>query len=83
MSKHTLGPWKITKGASNELIEQQDGPLICFAASNNPDTRANARLIAAAPDLLEALLAITSGPQRISDELHSKALVAILKATSQ
>jgi hypothetical protein len=59
MSKHTPGPW-----ATNETrIESEhehgwvnDGWII--AGCEGPDARANARLIAAAPDLLDACMAL-------------------------
>lgn len=46
---------------------------------------ANARLIAAAPELLEALLAIVGdkGVQRVNSDLLNQALTAIAKATGE
>ncbi len=70
MTKHTLGPWKAgcrdNSGVESVYADNGDGIRIC---STNPgcgccerevtDTdRANARLIAAAPELLEALKAM-------------------------
>jgi hypothetical protein len=49
MSEHTPGPWEIR----GDVIEA-GGEIVCDPFDN----RANARLIAAAPDLLEALKAI-------------------------
>lgn len=74
MSKHTPGPWYIGKDFSDQgrhiyaaqKVRHEDGdewhPLI---ASTDDDERlidwqANARLIAAAPDLLEALKEIAA-----------------------
>jgi hypothetical protein len=56
--KHTPGPWRIADEGSSE-----DGPLIIapddFAFvqvyGNNKKAKANARLIAAAPEMFEAL----------------------------
>lgn len=64
MSKHTPGPWK----QKNWRIYVEQGEsvrVICDTATNqrgreNPETRANARLIAASPDLLGALRALLS-----------------------
>ena len=56
MSKYTSGPWHVVEGAAYSQIEAMDGPLICFAASNNWDGKANARLIAAAPDQHQQML---------------------------
>jgi hypothetical protein len=60
-AKHTLGPWKYTP--STNLVEGciESGAQeyeVCTVSDNNsnPQNVANARLIAAAPDLLEALL---------------------------
>lgn len=67
MNKHTPGPWKIKKkfcayrffALHNYLIpvEHPNGGYIAYASANKFDanSRANARLIAAAPDMLKAL----------------------------
>jgi hypothetical protein len=56
MSKHTPGPWK-----QRGLVVMEDSPRQMFVADvfvNTPgdEAEANARLIAAAPDLLAACL---------------------------
>ena len=54
MSKHTPGPWE----ARQHKIWTQDAPVHIADIIRAPDgdwSPANARLIAAAPDLLEAL----------------------------
>lgn len=64
MSKHTTGPWNI--GCANFKEEAEigihgpgaDGFVICDLQADGYDEdtqKANAKLIAAAPDLLEAL----------------------------
>ena len=62
MSQHTPGPWAVDPTKSfyvmgpARLSEQAGlthGPFIC-----NASTQANARLISAAPDLLDALQAL-------------------------
>lgn len=53
MGKHTPGPWRYTPWhieEGNPTVRAPEGWLICETSSD-----ANARLIAAAPDLLEAL----------------------------
>ena len=63
MSKHTPGPWKFEIAwAGFSAIRGRDGQLIFGVAAGSDDERrlepeieANAHLIAAAPDLLEAL----------------------------
>lgn len=57
MNAHTPGPWRIeSRGSHNPLIET-DGLTVAEVLDDcHPDTEqqeANARLIAAAPDLLE------------------------------
>lgn len=57
MSKHTPGKWTVT-GTDYQgcyLIKQHERPI------NYTETEANALLIAAAPDLLEALKLIVDG----------------------
>ena len=56
-SKHTPGPWRIEKDGSAEnnnevnVVNGADGTMIVYGQANDAD----ARLIAAAPDLLDAL----------------------------
>jgi hypothetical protein len=86
MSKHTPGPWaseSFEQVAGNGvfyggLIVGDDGETVvaqCVMAHN-------ARLIAAAPDLLEALKAILSDGLHcdVVPHLHEKARAAIAKA---
>ncbi len=65
--KHTLGPWLVspyTTGIDEIIIEEKAGNnRICVVtgdAEGQEESQANARLIAAAPDLLEALKLIWS-----------------------
>ncbi len=58
MIKHTPGPWKHNRGPVSESIYAPDGNghLVAILYHGDADNQAaNARLIAAAPDLLEAL----------------------------
>jgi len=58
MSSYSPGPW-ISDGPPDNIHILEDKPpynRVCFLTSNGP-TEANARLIAAAPDLLAALKA--------------------------
>lgn len=59
MSKFTPGPWKIGAPPPNgeQTIGAQQGLMVAVATTGSGvPTEANARLIAAAPDLLEALI---------------------------
>jgi len=65
VSNHTAGPWKLFNGWGADsrrpvIVDSVPdvggkfvGNCICHMASTNPDMDANARLIAAAPELLE------------------------------
>lgn len=67
MSKHTPGPWKIFDGWGSsrctptivDSIPDVDGKCvancICYLSSTNENAFSNAQLIAAAPELLNAL----------------------------
>lgn len=101
MTKHTPGPWEIAfetfdnDGAPETAIQALGGrAFVAFALEfgpNNPQMReANARLIAAAPDLLEALKKIVKSLADQDDEgmiehvyLMIKARAAITKATGE
>lgn len=76
MSKHTPGPW----AWKNEQLFGRDRVSVC-ASENTPD----ARLIAAAPDLLEALqevlAAADGGGWSAIDPSFKKQRDAIAKAT--
>ena len=61
MNKHTPGPWRIGTPPPNgeQTIGTQQGLMVAVATTGaGTPTEANARLIAAAPDLLEALNAL-------------------------
>ena len=71
MSKHTPGPWKVESSSKDGsrvtaiALVAWCGANSCFGVDGNQfisakQARANARLIAAAPELLEALKALDS-----------------------
>jgi len=87
--KHTLGPWKARK--TNDgiyLIESEEGyPIVGeYGWYGNKNTiTANAHLIAAAPDLLEACIGLIGilTPKQYSKQfpnIYRKAKAAIAKA---
>jgi hypothetical protein len=76
-AKHTKGPWETSTGiipsldkraiavCRADMKEGEKGTAVCVVAwesDANEKDLANARLIAAAPDMLAALEAITSNP---------------------
>lgn len=87
MSAHTPGPWQVEARRGETLICRSDSAVLARLAAAK-EWRANARLIAAAPELLEALedcaerLAIH---MRHTEDLmaHMRAHKAIAKARGQ
>ena len=60
MSKHTSGPWRISNPPPNgeQIIGAQNGMMVAVVTTGidmKEETIANARLIAAAPDLMSVL----------------------------
>lgn len=65
MTQHTLGPW----AQNGNLIEGLDGETVAYVTAYNtmtPRQKANARLIAAAPELLAAL----EGMEKWASSIH-------------
>ena len=100
MSAHTPGPWVVgnqtplnfgvQRGHGMEHLGFVYGPSFPEHSEVGRRSLANARLIAAAPELLDALQALVSATERVSvgdysEETHdmavSKARAAIAKAT--
>lgn len=87
MAKHTPGPW-VTSATDDTVVIDATGREVAAIDGdyNDPDTwpqmEANARLIAAAPDLLLALReardALNGAPNTVG--LHSQINSAIAKA---
>lgn len=95
MIKHTPGPWTYGGQEFND-VRESDGELVAVALHlrvkkperSIAEAKANARLIAAAPDLLEALKAIVKSLADQDDEgmiEHAQQMIdaraAIAKAT--
>lgn len=100
MSQHTPGPWRV--GPYPGHVESMDGRLVagCMgrqSAKDSDDTNAvneaNARLIAAAPELLEALedvmerfgtqLRLQGYGREFKEEMLDKARAAIAQAKGE
>lgn len=69
MSRHTPGPWHVSESLDGTMTEVMAGPIYIAPAvwqasvgtdNQQQEREANARLIAAAPSLLEALEQIVS-----------------------
>ena len=95
MSAHTKGPWVISGGGSLHLsvLSQDDEQTIAdvwFIRRDPEEGNANARLIAAAPELLEALrlmlarhIDVDGTDGRWETEAKDAAYAAIRKATGE
>ena len=60
-TQHTPGPWKVSdkRDADCSVVTSPTGPVAkTYWTQNVPEMRANAHLIAAAPELLAALKAL-------------------------
>lgn len=89
MTNHTPGPWKITTAYGIAVI-CDDGKALCEMWRRGNDTQAmvDARLIAAAPDLLAALQACDEAMEYMSEydipiTLPEQVKAAIKKATGE
>ena len=93
MTMHTPGPWKLGQylGSPRQFVIHMDvgdkgrGLDVAFtsAAFGNNETIANARLIAAAPDLLEALKRCKFDSLNMTLEDREFCRAAIAKATGE
>lgn len=89
MSKHTPGPWAFARYSKKRFGVGQRGNGAFFLLqcvhddTDNPQSWADARLMAAAPDLLAVLqeLIDIEGPQPGAAVWADKARAAIAKAT--
>ena len=83
MSKHTPGPWRVVKDPTNLSLQVYGQTLAlfeCWRRSDEQTELANARLVAAAPDLLKALEFVIRGVPDTWEGVQ-KAHAAIAKAT--
>jgi len=96
MSKHTPGPWKAKKWVGTDLYDDPDRPFVEVGNVHwSPKNwkpaaaikqTANARLIAAAPELLEALenlLKVHEGEGGTQHNAADMARAAIAKAKGE
>lgn len=85
-TEHTPGPWKVREDyAGAQSVVSADAFLARVGPPNTEQAEANARLIAAAPELLEALqgllAAVEQGTLPGSGKAQDAARAAIAKAT--
>ena len=81
MSKHTPGPWKIEEGC---FVSAEGFVIARIIGCDSKKNESNARLIAAAPELLEALESMLENWESggISPYPIKQARAAISKATT-
>lgn len=86
---HTPGPWDVEPKGSRNFVDGADGLAVAYlgwaGVRERSEIEANARLIAAAPDLLAALYSIATDPSAIYSGANAHigdiARAAIAKAT--
>ena len=66
MDKHTLGPWEANEWADGWEIGARDAHCTVCRLVNCNNAEANSNLIAAAPELLEALTIAVATIERLS-----------------
>jgi hypothetical protein len=77
---HTPAPWHLGKRGGNPAIYGKDGTEVAEILHGlTPEWRANARLIAAAPEMLEALQSLTHPMASDEDLSHALAVIAKVK----
>lgn len=81
---HTPGPWKLSESASRCILGKSNGGgwmTVCVVQNTQSEHyEANARLIAAAPDLLEAAKDLLAAKDKTNQSLRDALAKAIAKA---
>ena len=82
MNKHTPGPWTYEQISNNAYVIDENGSAVMLYRNPDDEMKANASLIAAAPELLEALEWAVDNPH---DDAYwiSQARAAIRKAKGE
>jgi hypothetical protein len=86
MTKHTPGPWKANLADDGAFSIEGMGAVLCQRsdwAFRSVESRANGRLMAAAPELLCILQAIVTDCSSMSSDHADQARAAIAKATGE
>ncbi len=84
MTRHTSAPWYFDGPADNIIVWSGPNHRVCFMTSDG-NAKADARLISAAPQLLEVVQLMQGANWKLDDEvgmeIRRRALVAVQKAT--
>ena len=91
MTEHTPGPWEVNGNHRLDICAGNAGVVATVLAPTTVNGKANARLIAAAPDLLAALEVFVglcpmcySGQECLDDNCHmARAAIAKARARGQ
>ena len=81
MSEHSPAPWSIRQSATHVTVVTASGDAIFHDDKRIPGVMADARLIAAAPELLEALKVLVENGGIGPEQMFHDARTAIAKAT--
>lgn len=82
MSKHTPGPWIFSPEVPTIRSQKESEFVACILGSGTAEDDANGRLIAAAPEMLEALKAIVKSYEAHEDGYARSVLRAHFQAAS-
>lgn len=83
---HTPGDWHCTKDSvlpGQLAVIDEIGSYVIAAIDDDEQGQANARLIAAAPELLEVLSELVNSPNAKQNAMWDKARAAITRATKE
>ena len=83
MSKHSPGPWPTRESATHVTVTNARGDAVFHDDKRIPGVMADARLIAAAPELLEALKVLVENGGIGPEQMFHNARAAIAKATGE
>ena len=84
MSKHTKGPWQVYQGQDYiQLTSENDGMKLAELRYPGPEDVANFHLMAAAPEMFEALKDWPSYNTTTSGAVERKVLAALAKARGE
>ena len=83
MSEHSPAPWSIRQSATHVTVGTASGDAIFHDDKRLPGVMEDARLIAAAPELLEALKVLVENGGIGPEQMFHDARAAIAKATGE
>jgi hypothetical protein len=79
-TQHTHGPWTYRAQTQGQFIIESTERSICWLDRHYDPTKANARLISAAPDMLDALQAVCDAYGDRDTLLMAQVKAALAKA---